>query len=208
MPSVGGFGCDTEFEVGAQVVAEAMHCILGSLHRGVLRNRGDFYLENSHISEECGIIVRAMKEYSRPLYPQRLEEGHLMQRFNGNREAVADAMGYAASSVDSIRLAAPRLMARAEGARTRLDPSLPPDVRHLAEACYDGLAALADAMQQAVAQWPRNVSPAFAAPALVAAVTVIRDRVDHFIDANPDPRIDNSEVEDSEEAEDSLTRRW
>lgn len=72
LPSGGGFEPYTEYEIGMARVAEAVHCIIGSLvkSRGENSNRW-FLLERQHIKEELQIIDDAMVEYYKPLYRER-----------------------------------------------------------------------------------------------------------------------------------------
>jgi hypothetical protein len=65
----GGYENNTEYEVGAQRLAEAIHCILGSLGGEGAQKIG-FGWESDHIIEELGIVNYVIQEYSLPLYKQ------------------------------------------------------------------------------------------------------------------------------------------
>jgi len=58
IPSGGGYGSNTEYEIGAQRLAEAVHCVLGAV-----MNEDDY-----HIKDECGLTNKILKEYSKPIY--------------------------------------------------------------------------------------------------------------------------------------------
>jgi hypothetical protein len=127
MPSVGGFGNNTEYEIGAAEAAEAAHCILGSLVK--LHSSSDtrpFAIEKGHIKEEMGIIERSMKEYSKDLY--------LMRVFKGQ---------YAEQTIQSMLKAAPVLEKKAKQAKGKLSKDLPKEIKELADKAYEFLIVLA-----------------------------------------------------------------
>lgn len=70
LPSNGGYGSDSEYEIGFGLYTEAAHCIIGSLakcyHSGF--EPGRKMAEEEHIREELGIMKDTIDEYSRDLY--------------------------------------------------------------------------------------------------------------------------------------------
>lgn len=78
MPSNGGFvEANNEYEVGISRMAEALHCILGSIRKASTYDswKRGIDVEVGHIREEMDIINRVMKEYSRSLYIKDREYG-------------------------------------------------------------------------------------------------------------------------------------
>lgn len=67
IPSEGGFGKDTFFEVGIGIIAEAAHCILGVVAGAAnsqLSMEDALEVCQQHVYEELGIIQRTLNEYS------------------------------------------------------------------------------------------------------------------------------------------------
>ena len=139
IPGGGGYEPHTEYEIGAMRMAEAAHCILGSLSRYTTRDDKPLWVELGHIKEEMGIIENSMQEYSRNLYIDRL------------KEKVKEANKYGIQSVDSILKNSPRLKKAATSARSRLNKkNLPKSVYQLAFSTYSFIMSLADAMEDSV----------------------------------------------------------
>lgn len=69
----GGYGIWSEYQLGAQRIAEETHCILGSLNKKTLGSA----VERGHITEELNLIKKDIDEYSRNIY--------LKPFFYGNR---------------------------------------------------------------------------------------------------------------------------
>jgi hypothetical protein len=84
IPSDGGYKKFTEYEVGVSIIAESLHCILGSLGK-ILKyyvNQGEQIdsgkrTEKQHITEEFNIIQDAIEEYSHDIYLQMLSEDNV-----------------------------------------------------------------------------------------------------------------------------------
>ena len=83
IPSGGDFLATTEYEVAASNIAEAAHCILGSLGKRIGALAGDMdksewegmvYGETEHLTEEIGIIVKALEEYQRDVYTRQIND--------------------------------------------------------------------------------------------------------------------------------------
>lgn len=135
LPEVGGYGSSTEYEVGAQRIAEAAHCILGSLGKLLTRSTWEhgLHYEAGHIVEEMDIINKSAKEYSRSLYRDRLLPSYQASR-----------------SVDSIRKASQNLVKVAEKNLSALGrEDLPLPVFHVADNAYRLVISLATAMEKA-----------------------------------------------------------
>ena len=135
MPTGGGMFSNTEYEIGGSRMAEAAHCILGSitkLHLSALSH--PFWVEKDHIKEEMGLIERFQKEYSRDLYIDRLD-------LNDK---------YTQATIKSIKKAAPILIKKARSALPRIDNKLPIEIKRLAEYSYSFLIVLAKEMLKSV----------------------------------------------------------
>lgn len=148
LPSGGGYGSDTEYEVGAQRIADAAHCILGSLGK-LVGSRASLekaiHYEEAHIVEEMDIINKSAKEYSRSLYSDRL-----LPSYQSNR------------SVDSIRKASKNLVEVSEKNLSALGrEELPGPVLRVADNAYRLVISLATAMEQSVSRYPEKVENAF-----------------------------------------------
>jgi hypothetical protein len=91
IPSGGGFDSNTEYEVGLQRILEAIHCILGSIERGVDVSGNIIWHELDHIKEEINIIKNSLEEYARPLY---LTHGssHYMKKTVENMKTIPQKM--------------------------------------------------------------------------------------------------------------------
>jgi len=78
IPNGGGYKANTEYEVAAQLIAEAAHCILGSLGKiKAVQAAGEtaynpMGMEEGHIFEELRIIQKSIKEYAQDLYTGRV----------------------------------------------------------------------------------------------------------------------------------------
>lgn len=139
MPEVGGYGCATEYEIGAQRIAEAAHCILGSIAKCV--NHGDDPIKNlpyekGHILEELGIIKNCQQEYGRPLYNERV------WRDPENE--------YSKMTIDSILKVSPKLSQTAINMRQQLDSSYPKEIYQVAYKSYSVINQLAKAMEKSI----------------------------------------------------------
>jgi hypothetical protein len=169
MPAGGGYTSATEYEIGAQRIAEAAHCLLGSL--GSVGPGDDWGMmlkyERGHIHEELGIITDAMREYSRDLYSRRMTDVSMYKA-----EHRPDAWNYVEQSVESIRKASPKLAARAKEKMKLVgaDTTIPTPIRYAAITTYLVLIDLANAMERSVADWPEQVPNGFQDPQLKTSV--------------------------------------
>ena len=176
VPDAGGYDCSTEYEVGAQRIAEATHCILGSLHKvytnpDLAERYGGIKMERGHIMEEIRIIKRSIAEYSRPMYLNDLING------------LAKGSPYAQESVATIPLTSMNLDVICHALRldlpTRRYRTEPVNI--LARLCYDVLIALAVAMRESIQALPVEKS-AFWNPTLQDAVDDLGRAVDRFME--------------------------
>lgn len=165
--SGGGYGSATEFELGAQRIAEAVHCILGSLGKWRRDWGTTLYFEEAHIKEELGIVEKSMGEYSRPLYHERMNTPHY-----------PGAEAYINRSIERIKSSSPILRSAAESNLAELEQQedLPEEVYNVGVNGYRVLIALANAMETSVSG--DSVTNAFEDEALKNTVGSLRESVD------------------------------
>jgi hypothetical protein len=182
LPEGGGYECYTMMELGAQHIAEAAHCILGSLGRtvGPTRTRDWRYLlryEVAHIKEEMGIIRKRVFKYSECGWDHsaRLH----MNDFEG------EYAPYVAMTVESVRRVSPKLRARAESMRAALEAQsdVPEKLYDVAIACYDLAIALTLAMESVVINWPeRRITNPYVDARLVEATKALEEKVAELVE--------------------------
>lgn len=149
MPEGGGFGAYTELEAGIQSVAEAAHCILGSLGRHVTGGT-DWEkmkrIERGHLREELEIILTRTKQYSPDLYLERINNDP-----NGK---------YVVKMIDDVRRTAPQLESKAKQMKMWLQAQkdVPPPVADAAAAAYDVLIVLSQAALLTIKPWPEPLT--------------------------------------------------
>jgi hypothetical protein len=139
LPSNGNYGSAVYHEVGAARIAEAAHCILGSLSKIV--NGGDRSIENGHIHEELGIIEKSMKESTHRDYVEQMNSGS----------------SYAERAIENIRKVSPKLHALASSKQRALQSvkkDLAEDMFDVADACYEVVKLLAGVMQEMIDNMP------------------------------------------------------
>lgn len=176
MPTGGRFGPYTEYELAAQNMAEAAHCILGSLAK--LNSNTPFWMEKGHIKEEMGIIERAMKEYTRDVYL-----GRVFRPENAKK------------TIESVKKAAPRLEKDAMSARRRVSKNLPKEIQDLAKYAYDFLVLLARKLLDSVEQIEKgNMVNAYRNTILQASVKNLRKMVDRFLKLSDEGTIEDPYV--------------
>jgi hypothetical protein len=175
MPGGGGYEANTEYEIGAQRMAEAAHCILGSLSKYTTRDDKPLWVEKGHIKEEMNIIEEAMVEYSRYLYIDRL------------KEKIKEGNKYGELSVKSIIKASPKLKKKARSARTRLSKDLPKTVYDVAFATYNFIISLAEQMYDSVAYEP--LTSAYRKPELIRSMNILRKAVKHLLSLPDDATV-------------------
>jgi hypothetical protein len=158
LPDGGGYGSNTEYEIGAQSFAEAAHCILGSLGKA-LGDNGLRY-ELGHISEEMGIIRRVIREYSKDLYITRVWENH----------------PYKEKSVESIRSSSKKLRETARQKRSQIETEKEP-IKSIAIATYDAVILLTLAMEESIKYYP-DMTNAFQNESLRSSVEKLGQMVD------------------------------
>ena len=169
----GGLGSNTEYELAGQNMAEAAHCILGSLVK--LNPNTPFWVEKDHIKEEMGIIERAMREYSKDLYIGRVFQGD-----------------WAEKSIISIKKEAPKLERAAMSARRRINKDLPKEIQEVAKYSYDFLVLLSRKLLDSVTDIEEgNMTNAYKNLALKSSVKNLRKRVDVFLKLSDNGTLDN-----------------
>jgi len=138
LPPGGGYGSATEYEIGAQKIGEALHCILGSLHRAHPDFPEALRFEIRHIREEVSVIRAAFTEYAREVYTENLRK---------NPKS-------ALKTVQSVDRASPALRSAAERSAMRLSAGLPDPVSHVARICYHAAGVLAETVQDSLRHYP------------------------------------------------------
>lgn len=135
LPEAGGFNCWTQLEVGAQRIAEATHCILGSIQKTAGH---PWRYEVGHIAEEIGIIVDSQRDYGQRLYVE-----------------IFDEHGDGAKSVDSMKANAPKLRARAKKWLAQHEQWFPEDAlaTKCIRLCYELVIALSDSLERFARTW-------------------------------------------------------
>lgn len=159
----GGLGSYTEYELAAQNMAEAAHCILGSLAK--LGSDTPFWIEKAHIEEETGIIERAMKEYARDVYLGRVFYPEAAKK-----------------TIASVKKKAPKLEKAAMSARRRVSKNLPKEIQDLAKYAYDFLVLLARKLLDSIEEYEKgNIVNAYRDTILKASVRNLRKMTDRFL---------------------------
>tara|TARA_Y100000296_G_scaffold82729_1_gene112345 strand:+ start:294 stop:983 length:690 start_codon:yes stop_codon:yes gene_type:complete len=163
IPSGGDFLATTEYEVAASNIAEAAHCILGSLGKRIGALAGDMdksewqgmvYGEKEHLTEEIGIIVKALKEYQRDVYTRQINDiEQYKPQFQDRMRKTNDKM------VADIREKAPKLIDNAEEKLARLnkveddEPDFPQQVMAVGRLSYQLLISLSESLLKSVENW-------------------------------------------------------
>jgi len=138
----GGFGHNTEYEVGANLIAEAVHCILGSLYKMKGTDYSSKNIEEEHIREELKIVKNALKEYSNPLY--------ISDWWRVGEDSY--------ETISNIKKVSPKLIMVSQQAKTKLN--VPSPYKEVAINSYDVLIALAEAMDKSV-RHPRELDSTY-----------------------------------------------
>lgn len=159
IPGGGGYGSATEYEIGAQRIAEAAHCILGSCGKSHLG------IETGHIKEEIRIIEDAIEEYSRPIYLSP-------ENFRLDTK-------YAQKTLKNLVTVSKRLKQLAISNKKKIG-DVEPERKDIAEKSYDVLIALADAMMKTQLPYGTLINQ-FDNPKLVAAVKRLRNTVNKYV---------------------------
>jgi hypothetical protein len=170
LPSSGGFSPYREFGVGLANAFEAAHCVLGSLGRHLGKDKDDWSAmirtEAGHLKEEVGIIRGILREYSRPLYRERMMLSDLEDYFPDARERVKEST---ALQVEDIRESSAKLISTVrvlgrQFAENLRDSGAPAPWANLAGATYLFVKALAEAAEASVADWPDAVGDPYSDP--------------------------------------------
>lgn len=180
LPSGGGYGSATEYEIGAQRIAEAAHCILGSIGK-VLHNPHDdpWLTEKSHIHEELAIIKYSIKEYSKDLYSDRMyrDKKEVLNDYV-KPEYAEEFLEYVQKSIKSIKLASPALKTKANALSRRVGKDYSDRTIELISASYDIVSILAEVMKVSVADWPKGkVKNGFKSNKLIKATNRLENAI-------------------------------
>lgn len=143
IPDGGGYDSNIEYEIGAQHMAEALHCILGSIVKQLRRDHSSGG-ELEHILEEIDLVSKDQEEYSRDLYNGRL--------FNDRLPDKDDK--YVHESLQSIRENSPKLIDIATKAKATVKTKEPKILYDMAMKTYDTLIVLAEEMLESVKEIP------------------------------------------------------
>ncbi len=127
VPSGGGFIAQTEYEIGAQRIAEAVHCVLGA----VLSD------DKYHMADECDLVHHLLSEYSKPDYPKNFREK--AEREGEGRDGV-DTKGFMQRARSLVQLA--------KSLRSKVDDTW--NHPEIARASYDTLVALGKAVEESL----------------------------------------------------------
>jgi hypothetical protein len=196
LPGGGGYQAYTEYEIGAQRTAEAVHCLLGAVGnlldpRSRVCPSWEYHLfyQGEHIHEEMGLIDDCIKEYSRPLYSERILPKNIFKQPWKKPVYAQDALVHAKKSVVSIMEASPRLIATAKKNLEALDPSsMPEPIWMVADRAYKLVIALAKAMEQSVRDYPVRVDNAFQNDRVQYRAFLLRAAVDRLLAMRPKER--------------------
>jgi hypothetical protein len=158
MPGAGGYESNTMVEVGAQQIAEAAHCILGSLGKLEHPSRKDWDwrwsipYEKDHLGEEIDIIRKWVFEHERyGWHPTDVERLH--------RPEASGYEEYVDRSIESVQANSSRLAERAREMKrltTENCRGLPQPIGRVASYAYDVIIALAEAMERSFAFAPES----------------------------------------------------
>lgn len=154
IPTSGGFGANKEYELAADTIAEAAHCILGALGK---RIRGDVDKsewkgmvrgERAHLTEEIGIIMKALGDYSRDIYTRQINDiSQYKEEYRGMMREYNEKM------VTSIRDAAPKLIDTARNNMSQLCSDMPKVVTDVATLTYQLLIVLSESLLKSLENW-------------------------------------------------------
>jgi len=162
IPGGGGYGPNKELEIGAQIAAEAAHCILGSLGNN-LHGNDDWdnmiSVEGQHIKEEMGIINHVMEEYSKDLYTDQIN----ISLEDYKPEYVERAKKYIDGMIQSVRENSPALasLASANNQAWAQQEDVPPALHAVGTLCYSFLEVLANSFLEAVSPFPDMITNPF-----------------------------------------------
>jgi hypothetical protein len=192
MPECGGFSSATEYEIGAQRIAESTHCILGSLGKALQRHKQTpqmsltewLRVEHEHLHEEIGIISKTLEEYSRPLYSERLLPAYIETEYARWPDDAQRRLMYAKRTVASIKRTAPGLRRSAMDKMVQLDSCEAPKVVYdVAWNAYNVIVVLSEALLESVSEYPDSMGNAFQSNKMMSAFYLLRADLEKFFAA-------------------------
>ena len=203
LPEAGGFRPVSEYLIGAQSAAEATHCLLGSIERSP---RKTIYVEHDHITEEMGLIEKALREYSKDLYVRQLERD-------------PDKARRTFANIDKV---APKLAAKARRFLGQHSSWFPEDreVTAAVGAAYRFIIEMCVALQKSAVVWGGDLDAgrrmltnnnAYGVQAVTKAAKELRQRVDPLIARGKRKRAEKADrlrSVRSELAREAARERW
>jgi hypothetical protein len=156
LPGSGGIQAYTEYHIGAMRMAEAAHCILGSIasSSSLIKDEGRdlSYIwrgDRAHIEEEMSIIEDEREEYSNDLYTAMIDPARSRKEPEYLREAM-----------EHLKEKSLKLKQKAEAAKAKYlkEEGWALDITafEAARLTYDFVIALADEVHDAVKDWPER----------------------------------------------------
>jgi len=172
--TVGGYDDGKEYLVGGREIAEAAHCILGSL--GKQKDwKTMLKVEQGHIEEEMDIIDKTIKEYSKPVY------GHDMVDFSDYKKEYQERERKSAEkTVAEIKKQSPvlRELAKKQLKKWKQQTDVPKEIKVVGEQSYLLLIELADSLEFSVKDYPKQVNNAYQKSTLRTAAQKLRQAID------------------------------
>jgi hypothetical protein len=143
-PSGGYYGSSMEYEIGAQRIGEAAHCIIGSCSSISNNDRGTVMGEIRHMEEEIGIIKRSLEIYGQPLYigqflqPDRWEPNEYNEKI------------YPTIALQSIEKSSQKLSALADQQMNAFTEHNDPNIFNIVKSTIELIQLLAKSMAKSV----------------------------------------------------------
>jgi len=144
--SGGGYGAHTQLNLNAQIICEAVHCILGSINKAWVAGFGSFQVEIGHLREEMGIVERFYDD-------GQSDDIIIGEHFSSGEE-------YQKGAIKNCVHNSPRLFSNADKMQTLLSKCHSPASREFNELaiscaywCYETLMNLAAAIQLATSRY-------------------------------------------------------
>jgi hypothetical protein len=165
-----GYQHFTEYEIGAQRIGEAIHCILGSIGSVAKNSKENIVdknwlsIEKGHIYEELDIIKNSMEEYKKHLY---IGEDH----FSSDNKNVI-------KSIESMKKASEYLLKNVKNLKRNIDKAHPKELIEVAEKCYIVLEKLAIAILESIRDFPDMFINAFNDTDLKLYISSLEDSID------------------------------
>lgn len=177
IPSGGGYGQHTEYEIGIHRFADAVHCVLGSLCRSYTSSVP--WKEHGHIHEELQICGRLMDDYGRQLY-----NNQLVRMSEDPKRADAVEKTLADLQKNSDRLI--NIATKAKDALEKNHPDVNDPRMPLARKCYSTLIKLAT-LAKDMNKGNMHYENVFRSASLLSDVLIMQSMAKQFEKAVPNP---------------------